>query len=196
MKVVVDWDGTVTEVDGLHMILERFGDPEVYAQMEGALGDGLSLHEVIEAEIATIGIPLERAVDWVRGNVSLRAGFREFVELWRPVILSSGFRELIEPVLERERVKVEVIANELDPRSDGWRPIWRDAAECATCGEVCKRGVLAGEPFVYAGDGYSDRCVALAASRVFARDGLAEYLAAREVPFEPFADFHEIARAL
>ena len=33
--------------------------------------------------------------------------------------------------------------------------------------------------FVYVGDGYSDRCVARAASRVFARHALAEYLVGR-----------------
>ena len=26
MKVVVDWDGTVTETDGLHLVLLEFGD--------------------------------------------------------------------------------------------------------------------------------------------------------------------------
>lgn len=50
--------------------------------------------------------------------------------------------------------------------------------------------------FVYAGDGFSDRCVALAATRVFARDGLATYLAGRGVAFERFEDFHDVLRAL
>ena len=50
--------------------------------------------------------------------------------------------------------------------------------------------------FVYVGDGYSDRCVALAAARVFARDGLATYLEAQGVAFQPFDDFHDVARAL
>ena len=49
---------------------------------------------------------------------------------------------------------------------------------------------------MYAGDGFSDRCVALAASRVFARDGLATYLDDRGVAFEPFEDFHDVLRAL
>ena len=50
--------------------------------------------------------------------------------------------------------------------------------------------------FVYVGDGFSDRCVAQAATRVFARDGLAEYLAAESVAFERFDDFYDVARAL
>ncbi len=65
------------------------------------------------------------------------------------------------------------------------------------CGEPCKRADVAEvSGFVYVGDGFSDRCVALAATRVFARDGLADYLAENEVPFDRFDDFHGLARAL
>jgi len=46
------------------------------------------------------------------------------------------------------------------------------------------------------GDGYSDRCAALAADRVFATAGLARYLAERGIPFEPFSDFNDLSRAL
>jgi hypothetical protein len=68
---------------------------------------------------------------------------------------------------------------------------------CGVCGEECKRGDVARlGPFVYVEDGFSDRCVAKAASRVFARDGLATYLAARVVSFEPYDDFCDVADAL
>jgi 2-hydroxy-3-keto-5-methylthiopentenyl-1-phosphate phosphatase len=178
------------------MILEEFGDLEVYQRMEGVLGDGLTLHEVIAAEFATVTLPLGDAVEWVRGNVTLRAGFHELAERHRPVIASSGFHELIEPVLEREGVELEVLANSLDVRADGWRPIWRDEAICATCGEACKRGLLSGEPYVYVGDGYSDRCAALAAERVFARAGLASWFEERALPYEPFDDLRDVLVAL
>ena len=109
----------------------------------------------------------------MREHVTVRPGFRAFAEEHEPVILSSGFNELIEPVLEREGVSLEVHANRLDTRAGNWRPIWRDDAQCAECGEACKRGRASRDsPVVYVGDGYSDRCVALAADRVFARDGL------------------------
>jgi 2-hydroxy-3-keto-5-methylthiopentenyl-1-phosphate phosphatase len=195
-RLVLDWDGTITEVDGLHMILEQFGDMRVFERMEGVLGDGLSLHEVIAAEIATLTLPLERAVEWVRENVTVRPGLHELAAERRPIVLSSGFVELIEPVLEREGVELEVLANRLDPRPDGWLPLWRDEAACAVCGEPCKRSVLAGAPYVYAGDGYSDRCAALAAERIFARDGLAAYLEQAGVSFEPFDDLADVARRL
>jgi 2-hydroxy-3-keto-5-methylthiopentenyl-1-phosphate phosphatase len=197
VNVVLDWDGTVTEIDGLHMIIEEFGDRDVYMQTEDALGRALSLHEVIAVEMGTLSLPLSDAVSWVREHVTVRPGFREFAEAHRPVILSSGFYELIEPVLDREGVELEVRANRLDARPDGWRAIWRDEAECTECGEACKRGSLPnGSPVVFIGDGYSDRCAALAADRVFARDGLARYLDERRVEYEPFEDFRDLMEAL
>ncbi len=179
------------------MIIEEFGDREVYRLTESALGRKLSLHEVIAVEMGTLTIPLRDAVAWMREHVTVRPGFRQFAEAHRPVILSSGFSELIEPVLEREGVRLEVRANRLDARPDGWRALWRDEAECDECGEACKRGGLPnGTPVVFVGDGYSDRCVALAADRVFARDGLARYLDERGEAYEPFEDFFQLAGAL
>jgi 2-hydroxy-3-keto-5-methylthiopentenyl-1-phosphate phosphatase len=68
---------------------------------------------------------------------------------------------------------------------------------CDVCGEPCKRSdVAALDGFAYAGDGFSDRCVAEAATQVFARDGLATYLGSKGVPYEPFDDFYDVARLL
>ena len=117
------------------------------------------------------------------------------------VVLSSGFRELIRPVLQREGLDdVEVLSNSIEPDPAGWRASFRDETPCPVCGEPCKRAVGVaesdGKETVYVGDGVSDRCGAEASDRVFARRGLARYLAERGKPFEPFDDFHEIGRAL
>jgi 2-hydroxy-3-keto-5-methylthiopentenyl-1-phosphate phosphatase len=178
------------------MLLEEFGDREIYEHMEAALGAGLTLHEVIAAEIATIKLPLDFAVGWLREHVTMRPGFKELAESTAPLVLSSGFHELIEPVLAREQIELEVRANRLEACPDGWRPIWRDEAVCATCGEACKRGSLTDGPFVFVGDGYSDRCAALAAERVFARDGLARYFDEHGKPYERFETLHDVAAAL
>jgi 2-hydroxy-3-keto-5-methylthiopentenyl-1-phosphate phosphatase len=141
--------------------------------------------------------PLAEVVAWVRENVLVRAGFAELAQRRRPLVVSSGFHELIEPVLDRECVELDVVANRLDPQSDGWRARFRPSDECPVCGERCKRSDVGGlEDVVYVGDGFSDRCIALGAGRVFARDGLAEYLSAAGVPFEQFDDFYDVDRAL
>lgn len=197
MRVVLDWDGTVTEVDGLHLVLEEFGDETIYDAAENRLGRELTLHEVIAWEFRSVRAPLEDVVAWLRENVRVRDGFAAFAREHRPLVVSSGFHELIEPVLARERIELELRANRLDPRPEGWEALFRNEQPCAVCGEPCKRAdVAALDGFVYAGDGFSDRCVALAASRVFARDGLARYLEARGLAFELFHDFHDLGRAL
>lgn len=196
-SLVVDWDGTVTEVDGLHLVLLEFGDDGVYDAAETRLGRELTLHEVIALELRSVRAPLADVVAWVRENVRIRDGFATFARRHRPLIVSSGFHELIEPVLEREGLELEVVANRLDPGSDGWRALFRTEDPCPVCGEPCKRADVAGlDGLVYVGDGVSDRCVSLVADRLFARAGLADFLAARGVAFETFDDFYDIDAAL
>jgi 2-hydroxy-3-keto-5-methylthiopentenyl-1-phosphate phosphatase len=204
--LVVDFDGTVTEDDLLDTIASRFGDPAIYREVEDGLHAGrLPLREVITREFRPVRRPLEEVVRWELDNVRIRPGFRELVGLarergWRFVVVSSGFRELIDPILEREGVDVELHANRVDARPDGWRVRWNYADDCDACGESCKRAVaeeLAGEgELVYVGDGYSDRCAAELADRVFARRALAAYLEERGVAYERFDDFHDVIRGL
>jgi HAD superfamily phosphoserine phosphatase-like hydrolase len=204
--IAVDFDGTVTEIDLLDTIARTFGDPVVYAEVDHGLDEGrMSLREVITREFAPVRRPLEEIVQWELDTVRVRPGFREFVELarergWRVVIVSSGFHELIEPILEREGVDVELHANRVEPSTEGWKVQWQYADSCESCGESCKRSIVrdlaVGGELVYVGDGYSDRCAAEASDRVFATRGLAEYLEEQGVPYEPFADFHDIARGL
>jgi 2-hydroxy-3-keto-5-methylthiopentenyl-1-phosphate phosphatase len=201
-SIVLDFDGTITESDVLDRVAKHFGDPAVYQEVEDGLDEGrLPLREVIIREFRPVTAPLAKVVEWVLDNARVRAGFAEFVRDaraagWDVLIVSSGFHELIEPVLEREGVDVELHANRVEARPDGWRVEWRYPDDCDDCGESCKRTLLPAGEVVYVGDGYSDRCAALAADRVFATAGLARYLAERGAPFEPFSDFHALSRAL
>jgi 2-hydroxy-3-keto-5-methylthiopentenyl-1-phosphate phosphatase len=196
-RLVLDWDGTVTERDSLMMVLEQFGDWEECRRLGEQLFRGeITLHEEIERQLATVTAPLPDVVEWVVENVRVRPGLAELVERFRPIVVSSGLRELIEPVLAREGVEVELLANTVVP-GPGWRILWRDETVCSVCGQPCKRALLPAEDgIVYVGDGYSDRCSALAADRIFARRGLAAYLDEQGIAYERFDDLHEIAAAL
>jgi 2-hydroxy-3-keto-5-methylthiopentenyl-1-phosphate phosphatase len=197
MRLVLDWDGTATERDTLHMTIERFGDLDVFRAMEGRIGRELALNDVIGIEMATISAPLAEVLAWLVDTVVVRPGLAELVAAHDPLIVSAGFRELIEPVLEREGVVAEVVANRLDPRPTGWRAVFLEREACEVCGEPCKRVALAGiGPFAYVGDGISDRCVSLVADRLFARDGLARWLDELGVAYEPYDDLHDVRLAL
>jgi 2-hydroxy-3-keto-5-methylthiopentenyl-1-phosphate phosphatase len=197
MRLVLDWDGTVTETDSLWMALDEFGDPEVFARVEGSLVEGrLSFRDVMEIEFATVTAPVAEVAAFLRREVRIRPGFAELAAAERPLVLSSGFHELIEPLLAREGVQAELRANRVEPQPDGWRVLWRDPEPCPVCGDLCKRRSLPPAPFAYVGDGYSDRCAALAADRIFARDGLAEWLGPQGVAFERFDDLRDVLAAL
>ncbi len=202
--IVLDFDGTITEDDLLDRIAREFGDPAVYEAVEEGLQAGtVTLQECITREYEPVTLPLDEAVAWVLEHVRVRPGLPELVAFarergWNVSILSSGFEEMIRPVLAASGVEdVAVFANTIDARPDGWRVQWRDEAVCAECSEACKRGGLPvdGE-VVYIGDGISDRCAARAADRVFATRGLARYFDEHGLPYEPFDDFHDVVRAL
>jgi 2-hydroxy-3-keto-5-methylthiopentenyl-1-phosphate phosphatase len=201
-SVVLDFDGTVTVTDLLDRAALEFGDPAVYDEVETGLDGGrLPLREVITREFEPVTAPLEEVVAWALEEAQIRPGFAEFVraaqaEGWDVHVVSSGFEELIGPLLEREGVQVELHANRVDARPDGWRVEWRYPDDCETCGESCKRSTLPRGEVVYVGDGYSDRCAALAADRVFATRGLASYLDEQGAPYEYFDDFRSIGKAL
>lgn len=195
-SLVVDWDGTVTERDILEQVVLEFGDPRVYARTEAELGRTLTHDDVLAIEVGTVRAPLDEVVDFVVREARLRAGFGELAKRRRPLVVSAGFQELIEPVLAREGINVDLHANRVDARPDGWRVRFRETARCESCGEACKRLALPSGEVVFVGDGYSDRCAALAAQRVFATDSLARYLDAVGAAYEPFEDFHDVAAAL
>jgi len=196
VRLVLDWDGTVTERDTLELVIESFGDMATYRRTGELMGTALTHDEALVRSFATVRAPLGDVVSRLVADVRLRAGFQELVERHRPLVVSSGFHELIEPVLRRERVDVELIANTVEARPDGWRIRFRDLPRCAECGERCKRASLPAGQFAYAGDGYSDRCAALAAPLVFATGALAPWLKRRGVAYEPFEDFYDVLATL
>ncbi|MFN8187133.1 MAG: HAD-IB family phosphatase [Gaiellales bacterium] len=201
--IFVDFDGTITEHDLLDTIAQTFGDPEVYAEVDRGLDERtLTLHEVLRLEFEPVRAPLDEVVTWVLEHAAIRPGFHEFAALARErgdrlVVLSSGFRELIAPVLAHERLdELELLSNWIEPSPEGWTAHFRDVSECPVCGEPCKRAAVVGESnggqTVYVGDGISDRCGAAASDLVFARRGLARWLDEQAAPYEPFESFHDV----
>ena len=168
----------------------------------------LTLREVLAAEMGAIRESHEDVVAAAIEGVPLRAGFVEFVEAVqgrgdRLILLSAGFRQLIEPLLESIGVTgLELISNSITFNSvDGAHITWRPLPVCDLCDQECKRGDVAAfrdqyDDVTYIGDGFSDRCAAETADRIFARAGLATYLDGLHHPYESFETFHTITDAL
>ena len=171
----------------------------------------MTVREVLSAEYRAMRASIDEVVHEAL-KVPVRDGFVELLDTARardvPVrLVSSGFRQLIEPILDREGVlgTVPLAASDIMFGTDGAPSFrWRELPTCTHCGEACKRHDIetmqarAGVhgPVTFVGDGYSDRCGAEAADRIFARDSLAEHLRSHDAPFESWEDFHDVRRAL
>ncbi len=204
--VVVDFDGTITERDTQDGLLERHA-PAAYAEAERGLAEGrLTLRECMEREFAPVRGDHAAIVAETVEAARVREGFPEFVEAMeaagnRLVVVSGGFESVIRPVLERAGAgHLPVLAHEFRITPEGTTLEFRADADCDVCGEECKRGVVEGMrdglPVAYVGDGYSDRCAAIAADRRFARRHLARDLDELGLDYTPFDDFHTIRDAL
>jgi 2-hydroxy-3-keto-5-methylthiopentenyl-1-phosphate phosphatase len=196
VRLVVDWDGTVTVRDSLVAAIHDLGDPAVY---DGGIQQNFASYgEALAAEVGTLRCTADELAAWAVENVEIRAGFHEIVGRYDPLIVSSGLPQIILPVLEREGLeRLEVRANDAEPSPEGWRVRFRHEGVCPVCGDKCKRRSLPDErPLVFVGDGWSDRCASLAADRVFARTGLAEYLTEQGVAYAPYETFFDVAAAL
>jgi alpha-galactosidase len=120
-------------------------------------------------------------------------------------VLSDGFDRNLDRLQELNGVRFAYDANRLWYEHGAWRiePGFPDAS--CTCGTgVCKRARIEafraaypGTHVVHIGDGrVSDLCAALAADTVFAKHTLADELADRGVPFEPYRDLRDVVAAL
>ena len=188
LLIACDFDGTITQRDTLHLIVEEFGTRGLWQSIEPRLRSGeLSLEEAMQEEFATVRATPEQVIELVLRDAGIRAGLTELVR-WaaagghRFIVFSSGFRTVIRAALEHWGLgHLEVVSHEALFTADGCRLVWSDRGEtCGECGRRCKRhdlrGRLRGERLVYIGDGISDRCGARMADVVFARDDLARDL--------------------
>ncbi len=208
LLIACDFDGTITQRDTLHVIVESYGERGLWERLEPRLRVGaITVEQAMQEEFAAVRATPDEVRDAVRRQAPIRDGFSEWVD-WcarhghRLVVLSNGFRSVIEPVLADVGLgHLEVVAHDARFSRDGCRLVWSDRGErCDLCGRPCKREPLRarwhGERLVYLGDGISDRCASLLADVVFARNGLSEHLTGIDVPFIPFEDFHDVRDAL
>ena len=204
LLIACDFDGTITQHDTLHLIVEEYGTRGLWETIEPRLRAGeVTLEQAMQEEFATVHATPEEVIALVLREAGLRAGLSELVgwarsEGHRFIVFSSGFRTVIDATLRHWGLgDLEVVSHEALFTTEGCTLVWSDRGDtCVECGRNCKRhdlrGRLRGERLVYIGDGISDRCGAGMADLVFARAHLARDLSAAGIPFVPFDDFTEV----
>ena len=209
MRIICDFDGTISRRDTTDLVLEQLAHPAWRDIEDDWLAGRITAAACMRAQVALIGGSAED-LDALLDTVELDPGFVAFVA-WcdaegLPVsVVSDGVDHFITRILARHGLgHLPVVSNRLAGEPGAWsleQPWGREG--CAAGSGVCKCAALglssddAPPPLtVYVGDGRSDFCVSGRADLLFAKDALAEYAAARAQPFIPFETFDDVVRAL
>jgi alpha-galactosidase len=209
LAVFCDFDGTFAVQDvGSTLAKRHAGDrrPALWERLRrGELNawqynlellDGLRLPEAeLDAFLRTVELDAgaEALVRWCEAQ---GVPFR---------VLSDGFDRNLDRIQQLTGVRFAYDANRLWYEEGAWRIAASAPDASCDCGTgLCKRGRIQafraqhpGVCVVHVGNGrVSDLCGALAADVVFAKDSLAEELAARDIAYEPFATLHDVVSGL
>jgi 2,3-diketo-5-methylthio-1-phosphopentane phosphatase len=203
MRVLLDFDGTITSVDTVDLILERFALPQwrdIEREWEsGAIGSRECLQKQ-SALVRATPEQLDELIDHVQIDPGIHALVRRCVahsvEL---VIVSDGYDRVIRRVQERAGLSVPFVSNVLAPKGRNEWTLHTPSAEpaCRVSAAHCKcRRARNADYVVLIGDGRSDFCVAHAANFIVAKGKLARYCADRHLRYAAIEDLEEAIEVL
>ena len=200
--VLVDFDGTISTEDVGNRLFQRITrgawKEVVDSWKRGEVSSRLCLIHECSLARATRDEVLEFALEQ-----PIDSGFPGFLRDvrsrgWKVRVVSDGLELYIRAILEREGLgDLPVEANLVHFAGDRLMPAFPYAGRgCGACGN-CKRGAVEAArpgPVVLLGDGLSDRCAAVSADRVFAKNGrdLAAFCRTSGIPYRGFDDFAEL----
>jgi len=199
----IDFDGTITAEETLEGAMRLCVDPAAYAEKEKEMLAGrTTLAEAVRYAFSQI--PSSRLEDikaYVRG-VPIRPGFGELLQLAKEqgipaVVISGGLRPCVEEKLAPWReLLLDVYSVALDCSGDTMRLVSDYEGDGEILSKVRVMGRYEYRHAICVGDSYTDIKMARASQTVFARDTLARTLEKLDVPYTPWSDFFDVARAI
>jgi 2-hydroxy-3-keto-5-methylthiopentenyl-1-phosphate phosphatase len=207
MRIICDFDGTITRQDSTDLVLETLADPEWQVLQAEWVAGRLSGADCMAGQVALIG-GSARDLDAILDTVELDPGFLDFVA-WCEArglelrIVSDGVDYFISRILARHGLgRLTAVANRLTGEAGAWglQPR-RNGPDCAAGSGVCKCAAAAldapdDDTLVFVGDGRSDFCIAGRADVLFAKGQLAAHADGLKRPYLPFDTFDDVRRSL
>ncbi len=205
IAVLLDFDGTLTNVDVGHMIMDEFATPEWMSIERGWPENGAEFRILLEREYELL--PSEQECDIERfalEHAEVRKGAVELIRYcldWSiPVeIVSGGLSNYIDPLLEHFGIPRIPVTSLTADFGQGDRAVTTYPDGVVMCNDAgaCKCARVrvhqdAERTVVFAGDGASDFCVAKEVDVLFARRSLATHCRSTGIPFTPFESLQPV----
>lgn len=210
MKIIVlsDFDGTISTVDVVVSIYQRFGGPGQRKYTEQWQRGEISTQQEYERSFATIKARPEE-IERLVVTVPIDPAFRDFLDLLRKkghefCVVSEGLRWYIDIILHANGLQgLKIISG--DVRYENGRYNFDFPYEnhnCQACGGLCatcKHNVVLdlkarGYAVVFIGDGRNDRYAADVADAVLGKKILAEYCERERIPYFRYDGFADVIR--
>ena len=201
-RVLIDFDGTVTQADSVDAILERFALPE-WRTVEAAWVAGeMGSRECMRRQ-ATLIRALPHELSAFVDGIAIDPAFKALVQICLEegadhAIVSDGYDFTIQRTLERLDVVCPVFCGRLEhAQGDNWRfgAPYADSG-CRVDAGTCKCANTFEGQNILIGDGRSDFCVAGIASFVFAKGALAQHCRESGIPHQEFHTLGDILAPL
>jgi len=209
--VFLDFDGTISRLDVVDAILDRFAGEEWLRIEQQWKAGRIGSRACLAGQIALVRATAEQ-IDDLLASIQIDRGFLTLLDALaatgvRSHIVSDGFDYCIGRILRQvpashhaRLAEVSVHASHLEPAAaDRWDTAFRHMEhECEHGCATCKPAVMAalnaaGAPSIFVGDGLSDRYAAAAADVVFAKDKLAAYCAEQAIAFHRYETLADVA---
>jgi len=206
MIIQCDFDGTITLDDMGFFLLDTFADKEWREWLKLYQEDKITVGEFNSRAFATVRAAREEMIEATLSRVKLREGFSELVGYCRQkdlriAIVSNGLDFYIASILASAGLdNIETHAAKSWFRPGGLEvkylgpdgiPVDSDFKAAYT-----KMFLKEGYRVAYIGNGPSDINPASLSHYIFAREGLLENCQKRNLPCQPFNDFHDVIKEL
>ena len=207
LKIYTDFDGTITQIDSLNMVLDEFAISDWRPIEDRVTAHELSEKEALQAEFDLVNVPLDDAIQFLKKNAKIDTTFKPFADWCKTnglelIVLSGGFKEFIETIFKQFGINgLAVYSNSLKIENNKWQVIQSKLPKIKDLCNHCKTNHILesqrnGYKVVYIGDGNTDRCPAENADIVFAKNSLAEYLELKNIKYYKYQNFWDIQNIL
>lgn len=201
--VFFDFDNTITRIDVLDDMLERFSRDDKWIQLEDKWKRGrIGSRECLDGQMRGIRLARNR-LDKYLTTIKIDPSFKRLLKLCgdrsiKTIILSDNFSYILKGILKNNGISgPDIYCNSLRISGGVMTPEFPYSdKKCSGCAHCKTKNMLAnvgpGFTSIYIGDGLSDLCPSRKAGLVFAKSSLKERLKAEKVPYIPFDDMGDV----
>ncbi len=207
MIIFTDFDGTITKIDTLNMVLDKFASKN-WREIEDRVTAGkLEEKKALQAEFDLVNVPLKNVLKYIKEYVEIDLTFLDFAK-WctnkniNLIVLSGGFSEFIKIVFSKFGITdIPFYSNSINVKNSKWTVIPSPIKKIKNLCNHCKTQHLtqakkSGCKIVYIGDGNTDRCPAENADIIFAKDSLRLHMQKLEKEYYSFENFKSVQQQL